>query len=80
MDFWLGTTERAIAMALVLSGKPEALAAFIGAWTAAKIAANWGKMKSDDEYVRTGHLIALIGSAWSFGLAIVGALLIRRLV
>jgi hypothetical protein len=78
MDFWLGTTERAIAMAIML-WTPENLAVFVGGWTAAKIAANWGRMKSDGTYVRTGHLIALIGSAISFALAISGAVLIKRM-
>jgi hypothetical protein len=79
IDFWLGTTERVIAMCLAI-WQPETLPAFIGAWTAAKIAANWGKMKSEDEYVRTGQLVALIGSALSFGLAIIGAALLKRLL
>jgi hypothetical protein len=79
LDLWLGTTERAIAMALAVWA-PDNLAAFIGAWTVAKLAANWGRLKGEDDYVRTGHLIALIGCALSFVLPVVGALLIERIL
>jgi hypothetical protein len=58
----------------------QAVGAFIGAWTAAKIAANWGRMKSEDKYVRSGQLVALIGNALSFAWAIIAALAIQKIV
>jgi len=79
LDFWLGVTERAIAMALMLCA-PDTLPTFVGGWTAAKIAANWARIKPVDEYVRKGQLVALIGGALSFALAIGGALLIKRIL
>ena len=78
LDLWLGTTERAIAMSLMICS-PGTLPTFIGGWTAAKIAANWARIQPVDDYARTGQLVALIGSALSFGLAIGGALLIGRI-
>jgi hypothetical protein len=79
LEFWLGSTERFIAMVLML-GTPGTLPTFIAGWTAAKIAANWARIKPDSSaYVRTGQLVALIGSALSFGLAIGGALLIEEI-
>jgi hypothetical protein len=37
-------------------------------------------MKGEKEYVRTGQLVALIGNALSFALAIGGAVLIKWIV
>ncbi|MDT0506716.1 hypothetical protein [Novosphingobium sp. MMS21-SN21R] len=65
--FWLGGTERAIATTLMIFA-PEQLALFIGGWTAAKIAAGWSRLQGAEYTV--GHLTALIGSAWSFAIAI----------
>jgi hypothetical protein len=78
LDFWLGATERGVALGLMLWAK-DYLPAFIGAWVAAKLAANWLRLKSEDIEVRRGHLIALIGSALSFALAIGAAVLIQAI-
>jgi hypothetical protein len=74
-DIWIGGTERAIATTLVWFA-PGYVAPFIGAWIALKIAANWGRLKGDSREVRLGHLIALIGNAWSFAVAIVAGVLL----
>lgn len=76
LDFWVGSTERSVAMLLMLWA-PTHLPTFIGAWVAAKLAANWARLKSEDIEVRQGHLIALIGSVISFGLAIAAAKIIQ---
>jgi uncharacterized membrane protein len=68
IDFWLGGTERAVVTTLVIVAPPY-VAAFIGAWMALKVAANWQRRENTDE-VRTATLIALIGSVFSFAIAI----------
>ena len=76
-DILNGGTEQFIATTLVWFA-PGYVAPFIGAWIALKIAANWGRLKGDSREVRLGHLIALIGNAWSFAIAIaVGVLLLN---
>lgn len=69
IDFALGASERIVALSLFIWA-PQHLATFIGAWVAAKLAANWQRIKSEKAWVREGSLIALIGSAISFGIAI----------
>jgi hypothetical protein len=76
LELWLGSTERLVAAALVAIGSPH-LSAFIGAWIALKLAANWQRIKSDKDEVRKGHLIALIGSVLSFTIAILVGLYIN---
>ena len=48
---------------------PAYVAAFIGAWIALKIAANWQRVPNKQE-TRQGTLIALLGNVYSFAFAI----------
>jgi len=59
LDFYLGITERAVATSLVVWA-PSYVGAFIGAWVAAKLAANWNR-RGNTEAARQGTLTALIG-------------------
>lgn len=68
IDFWVGGTERAVVTTLVIMA-PNYVAAFIGAWMALKIAANWQRRTNTDA-TRKGTITALIGSVWSFAIAI----------
>lgn len=68
LDIWLGGTERAVATTLVIWA-PGYVAAFIGAWVAIKLAANWQRL-GNSKAARTGTLIALIGNVFSFAIAI----------
>lgn len=65
--FWLGGTERGIATTLFMFA-PAQLPVFVAGWSAAKIAAGWGRV-SDIKYA-AGHMTALVGTAWSFCVAI----------
>ncbi len=65
--FWLGSTERGIATTLFIFA-PTQLSVFIAGWSAAKIAAGWGRVK--DVKYSAGHMTALVGTAWSFCIAI----------
>jgi hypothetical protein len=76
LDLWLGATERSVAIALTLWA-PAQLPLFIGAWVAAKLAANWQKIKENTPTVRNGHMLALVGNAISFGIAIGAAVVIK---
>jgi hypothetical protein len=76
MDLWLGSAERLVAATLFALCVP-ALPAFIGGWIALKFAANWNRIKSEQNAVRKGALMAMIGSVASFTLAIVGGYLIN---
>jgi hypothetical protein len=69
LDFWLGGTERTVATALVIWA-PGYVGPFIGAWVALKMAANWQRLKSQSAAVRQGTLLALLGNAFSFTIAI----------
>ena len=73
VSFAVGITERAIATTLVI-GAPSLLAPFIGGWTAAKIAAGWGRIVSSEPVIRSSHLVALVGTAISFAIAIAAGL------
>ena len=75
-DAWIGGTERAIVTTLVWFA-PGYVAPFIGTWVVLKIAANWGRLKGDAPEIREGHLIALIGNACSFAVAIAFGLLLN---
>jgi hypothetical protein len=68
LDFWIGSTERTVATTLVIMA-PAYVAAFIGAWIALKIAANWQRVPNKQE-TRQGTLIALLGNVYSFAFAI----------
>jgi hypothetical protein len=65
--FWLGSTERAIATTLYVFA-PAQLPVFIAGWSAAKIAAGWGRLTGVKH--AEGHMSALVGTAWSFSIAI----------
>jgi len=67
LDFWLGTIERLVAMALFVLSQ-EHLPWFIGAWVGLKFAANWKREKGKD--AAEGSMIFLIGNVLSFGFAI----------
>ena len=78
LDFWLGSTERAVATTLVILA-PKYVGPFIGGWIALKMAANWQRLKGDSVTVRQGTLLALIGNVCSFTVAIAaGVLLVNR--
>ena len=87
LDFWLGGTERCVAVTLIWSA-PGYLASFIGAWIALKFAAHWKRqeiesgLSGDDrqralQYVTNGSLLFLIGSAISFAVAVACGLLLN---
>jgi len=70
LDWSIGTIERFVATTLTIFA-PTLLAPFVGGWVALKFAANWQARKQGDEGLLAKHrLVALIGSALSFGWAI----------
>jgi hypothetical protein len=75
IDFWVGGTERAVATTLVIIAPPY-VGLFIGAWVALKMAANWQRRESSD-LVRTATMTALLGSVFSFAVAICAGLLVN---
>jgi hypothetical protein len=75
LDFFLGATERAVVTTLVVF-TPRYVAPFIGAWVAAKLAANWQK-RENSERSRQGASIALIGNVCSFAFAIGAGLILN---
>jgi len=74
INLWVGGTERAIATTLVIWA-PDILAGFVGGWVLLKVAANWQR-RSGAEYGQR-HLLALVGSAVSFAVAIAAGFLQR---
>jgi hypothetical protein len=80
LDKTLGFTERFIAVALIVVA-PRQVAFFIAGWVALKFAANWKRKESGEpwEKVRNARfsLIALIGSAASFAIAVAVGLALR---
>ena len=68
-ELWLGSVERLVAAAMFV-WHVSYLGAFIGAWVALKLAANWQRLKSTSDEVRKGTLMALIGNVFSFAFAI----------
>ncbi len=82
LDFWLGTTERAVAVTLVWLVPSHqlftALSSFIGGWVALKFAANWKRLNDNDDQARKGSLLSFIGNVLSFGFAIIPALLLLK--
>ncbi len=72
LDVWVGFTERAIATTLCIWA-PKQLPLFIGGWVIAKLAAGWGR-QSDPNYA-PAHVIALVGNALSFAVAIAAGLI-----
>ena len=73
-DLYIGGTERLIATTLTIAA-PGLLPGFIGAWMAFKIAAHWQREAGED--ASTGHLLALVGSAISFSIAIAAGLILN---
>jgi hypothetical protein len=67
LDLWLGGVERAIATTLTIFA-PNLLAAFVGGWVVLKMATNW--QRSSEPNASQLGLAALIGSAFSFSVAI----------
>jgi hypothetical protein len=69
LELWLGSVERIAATTMFVYGVSY-LPAFIGAWIAFKLAANWRRRKASEEVCK-GTLMALIGSIFSCALAII---------
>lgn len=71
--FFIGVTERAVALTLVLMAPPY-LPVFIGGWVVLKFALGWQREK--DKNAAAGSMLALIGNVLSFAVAVaVGAAL-----
>jgi hypothetical protein len=73
---FFGSTERAVALTLVLMA-PAYLPAFIGGWVVLKFAIGWQRQQiqpsllvEDTGQVATQSFVALIGSVISFAIAI----------
>jgi hypothetical protein len=66
--FFIGVTERAVALTLVLWAPPY-LPSFIGGWVALKFALGWQRERKTSEAL-TGSMLALIGNVLSFAIAI----------
>jgi hypothetical protein len=77
LDFWLGTTERAVVWALYAWWEPDRLSWFIGAWVGLKFAANWKRQTGRD--AKQGSLVFLIGNVLSFSFALATVWLARKL-
>ena len=76
VDFWLGTVERYVALALFV-WQPASLPWFIGAWVGLKFAANWKRETRAD--AAQGSLIFLVGNVLSFSFAI-GVAMVAQLL
>jgi hypothetical protein len=77
--FFIGATERAVALTLVLLAPPY-LPPFIGGWVALKFALGWQRERKTKEAL-TGSMLALIGNVLSFTIAIgVGVYLNRHAI
>ena len=68
LDLFVGSTERAVALTLVLYSPPY-LAAFIGGWVVLKFAIGWQR-RPEGEEVGQSSLLALIGNVLSFAISI----------
>ena len=66
--FFIGATERAVALTLVLWA-PAYLPAFIGGWVVLKFALGWQRVTEDRQVTTQSHL-ALIGNVISFAIPI----------
>ena len=77
LDWSLGVLERAIATALTICA-PAMLGPFIGGWVALKFAANWHTRKEggNEDFLAKHRLVAMVGSAVSFAIAILAGLFI----
>lgn len=76
LTFWVGGTERAIAMTLAFFA-PNQVPIFIGGWIALKFAAGWKRESPLQDDVISNSLLSLVGSVWSFGFAMLIAWSIR---
>ncbi len=76
VPFWIGCTERFVATTLVILA-PRYVGAFVATWVTLKLAASWQRMSGTKETVRVGTLLSLVGSAWSFIVAIAAGLYIN---
>ncbi len=66
--FFIGATERAVALALVLTAPPY-LPAFVGGWILLKFALDWQRAEKGDD-VMTDSMLAMVGNVLSFAVAI----------
>ena len=73
--FFVGATERGAALILTVFA-PVYLGPFVGGWMTFKYAANW--QANDAPIAREKGLLALVGTAWSFAIAIGAGLLISH--
>ena len=73
LDLFIGSTERLVVTTMVI-WTPRYVPAFIGAWMAFKIAANWQRVPNSS-MARQGTLIGLLGNVYSFAIAIGAGLL-----
>ena len=83
LDQALGFTERFVAVAIILVA-PRQLAFYVAGWVALKFASNWKRREGGKPWERTRNarfsLIALIGSAASFTVAVAVGLALRCLI
>jgi len=70
----IGSTERAVGM-LLFAYAPGYLLPFIGGWMAFKYVAGWQEIYGI--HGRSESLIALIGTTWSFAIAIAAGYLVN---
>jgi hypothetical protein len=75
MAFFIGFTERAVALTLFLLA-PRYLAVFIGGWVLLKFALGWQRTPFVYK-LAVGSQVALIGNVLSFAIAIVGGYYLR---
>jgi hypothetical protein len=68
MGFWIGFTERAVALTLVILA-PRYLVTFVGGWILLKFAIGWQRTPLTPKLAR-GVQLALIANVLSFGIAI----------
>ncbi len=83
LDQALGFTERFVAVSLILIA-PRHVAFFIAGWVALKFAANWKRKEGSSPWEKKRNarysLIALIGSAASFAVAVAVGLALRCVI
>jgi hypothetical protein len=70
---WVGFTERSIATTLFIWA-PTQVGLFLGGWTALKLAAAWTRRTNDDDHT-IAHILALLGTAMSFAVAIAAGMI-----
>ena len=75
--FFIGATERCVALALVLWAPPY-LPAFVGGWVLLKFSLGWLRVKDGGEEARTDSMLSLIGSVLSFAIAVLLGVALNR--